>query len=130
MVMREASSGPGLTAGQLLAARALSLSLSLAFAALLIYTIAVDGSPFRQSLLTPWMSTTLVDYYLSCAPLYAVVWLREARGGGGGGGGGALAPTLWVVALAGLGACSVWFYVFVALMRARPGTTLAQFIIG
>ena len=88
MVMREASSGPGLTAGQLLAARALSLCLSVAFAALLIYTIAVDGSPFRASLLTPWMSTTLVDYYLSCAPLYAVVFLREARGGGGGGGGG------------------------------------------
>ena len=127
MVMREASSGPGLTAGQLLAARCLSLALSVAFAALLIYTIAVDGSPFRASLLTPWMSTTLVDYDLSCAPLYAVVFLREARGGGGGGGG---AGALWVLALAGLGACSVWLYVFFALMRARPGTTLAQFIVG
>ncbi|XP_073127956.1 uncharacterized protein [Henckelia pumila] len=31
----------------------------------LIYTIAIDGSPFRQQLFTPWFSATLVDFYVT-----------------------------------------------------------------
>jgi len=105
----------------LLAARVVAAALSVGFAALLIYTIATDGSPFRMEVLTPWMATTLVDYYLSVSPVYIVILVRERS---------VLAGVLWALLCASLGACAVWAYVLVALLRVRPGVPLAELVAG
>ena len=114
------SNGTGLSANALLLGRIFSAIASIGFAVLLVYTIVTDGSPFRLSLLTPWMSTTLVDYYLSLVPLYIVIYNRESRAAG----------TALVVVCASLGACAIWAYVFYLLLRVRPGTSLSAIITG
>jgi hypothetical protein len=111
----------GLSSGTLFLARLVAACLSLGFACLLVWTIATAGSPFNSELLTPWMNTTLVDYYLSCAPLYAVLYCRERSSLGG---------ALRVLACAGLGACAVWACVLEALLRVQPGVTMADLISG
>ena len=111
----------GLSASALLIMRAASGALSLFFTALLVYTCATAGSPFNSDLLTPWMTTTLVDYYLSLAPLYVVFYLRERS---------AVAGAATVLFCACLGACAVWAVVLLALLRTRPGTTLMELIAG
>ncbi|RVW94849.1 hypothetical protein CK203_034536 [Vitis vinifera] len=35
----------------------------------LIYTLLTDGSPFRKELLTPWMTATLIDFYINVVAL-------------------------------------------------------------
>uniref|UniRef100_A0A6N2KNA1 Uncharacterized protein n=1 Tax=Salix viminalis TaxID=40686 RepID=A0A6N2KNA1_SALVM len=35
----------------------------------LIYTLITDGSPFRKELLTPWMTATLIDFYINVVAL-------------------------------------------------------------
>jgi hypothetical protein len=126
MMVSSARSGPACSASALLLGRAASALLSVSFLILLVYTCATDGSPFRSALLTPWMSTTLVDYYLSLLPFYFAVFMRERYGSGAG----AAVAALWVLFCAGLGACAVWLYVFVVLMRARPGVSVASLITG
>ncbi|KAG6784000.1 hypothetical protein POTOM_009682 [Populus tomentosa] len=49
--------------------RALFSVLGCLMVATLIYTIYVDGFPFRRDLLTPWMAATLVDFYINTIAL-------------------------------------------------------------
>ena len=126
MMSSAAARGPTCSASALLLGRAAAAVLSLSFSILLVYTIATDGSPFRSSLLTPWMTTTLVDYYLSLLPFYFVVFARERYGSGAS----AAVAALWVCFCAGLGACAVWAYICVVLLRARPGVSVAALITG
>ena len=70
---------PRFTAFSLLLLRSFSAFFFLLFSIILTYTCATDGSPFRSSLLTPWMSTTLVDFYLVLLPLLLLVCLRHRR---------------------------------------------------
>ncbi|XP_039006890.1 uncharacterized protein LOC120134530, partial [Hibiscus syriacus] len=35
----------------------------------LIYTLLTDGSPFRKELPTPWMTATLIDFYINVVAL-------------------------------------------------------------
>ena len=98
-----------------------ALVLSLAFAALLIYTISVDGSPFRASLLTPWMTTTLIDYYMTALPFYIWIYLRSRT---------YTTALLSIVACVCLGSVAVWLYVFVALWHWRAGQPVAVLLVG
>ena len=123
-MMRGGPSSHGLTESTLLYSRIFAAFASIGFAGLLVYTIVTDGSPFRLSLLTPWMSTTLVDYYLSLLPLYIVIYNRESRIAG------TAVGILWVIICASLGACAIWAYVFYLLLRVRPGTPLSIIITG
>ncbi|XP_056164389.1 uncharacterized protein LOC115684668 isoform X4 [Syzygium oleosum] len=59
--------------------KAVFLVLGCFMVATLVYTIAVDGLPFRSDLLTPWMAATLVDYYINVVPLAAWVWYKESN---------------------------------------------------
>ncbi|KAI4346559.1 hypothetical protein L6164_007446 [Bauhinia variegata] len=43
----------------------------------LVYTLVTDGSPFRKELLTPWMTATLVDFYINVVALAVWVAYKE-----------------------------------------------------
>ncbi|OMP01769.1 hypothetical protein CCACVL1_03010, partial [Corchorus capsularis] len=48
--------------------KTLFIALCCLMIATLIYTISIDGLPFRMELLTPWMAATLVDFYINVVP--------------------------------------------------------------
>ncbi|XP_011622522.1 uncharacterized protein LOC18431992 isoform X1 [Amborella trichopoda] len=60
------------------AARFVFSILGLIMLGALIYTIITDGTPFRKALFTPWMVTTLVDFYVNVAAISAWVIYKEA----------------------------------------------------
>lgn len=105
----------------LLLARIASAGLALFFAILLVYTIATAGSPFQLSLLTPWMATTIVDYYVTALPFYVWIFIRERSAG---------LALLYALICAGLGSSLVWIYILVALLQHRSGQPLASFVLG
>ena len=115
-----ASDLPRFTPAALLALRALSLCCCLLFTAILAYTCATDGSPFRSALLTPWMSTTLVDYYLTQAPLLLLVALRHRRS--------PATAALTALYLCCLGSSAVWSYLLLVLLRLRAGDSVARLL--
>ncbi|XP_047955673.1 uncharacterized protein LOC125201551 isoform X2 [Salvia hispanica] len=79
--------------------------------ATLVYTIATDGSPFRQELLTPWMSATLIDFYVNVIAISVWVaykepsWMRSA---------------LWIILLICFGSATTCAYVALQLFRLSP----------
>nr|XP_043615475.1 uncharacterized protein LOC122587387 isoform X2 [Erigeron canadensis] len=44
----------------------------------LLYTIIVDGSPFRAELYTPWVVATLIDFYINVVALAVWVAYKES----------------------------------------------------
>ncbi|KAF3447374.1 hypothetical protein FNV43_RR12560 [Rhamnella rubrinervis] len=46
-------------------ARVIFIALGSLMVGTLVYTILTDGSPFRKELLTPWMTATLIDFYIN-----------------------------------------------------------------
>ncbi|KAL8058346.1 hypothetical protein ABFX02_03G012000 [Erythranthe guttata] len=70
----------------------------------LIYTIATDGSPFRQELLTPWMIATLVDFYVNIIALSVWVAYKESN---------YKTAALWIVLFICFGSVSVCAYIVV-----------------
>lgn len=104
----------------LAAARAFSLAAATGFAALLWYTIELDGHPFRSSLLTPWMNTTLVDFYLNWLVIAAWQITREPPA----------TALAFVVFTACLGSCATWLYVLFVLLQMRAGDSMAVFWLG
>lgn len=113
--------GARLSRGMLLFGRVASLFLSLFFAAVLVYTIETDGSPFRSGVMTPWLATTIIDYYITGLPFYLWIVMRERSLVSGG---------TWALACICLGSVLVWFYVFLALMQTSAGTPLSSFVMG
>ena len=124
MTLREGSSpaaAPGrFTAGGLLCLRVLAVSLFLFFTALLIYTCATDGSPFRSSLLTPWMVTTLFDYYISLLPSIGLAVYRERRT--------PLLAGLLAIYVCCLGSSALWSYLLFVSLRLRPGDPVTKIL--
>ena len=107
----------GISEGSLTMWRSLSLIFSLFFSAVLVATIAVEGSPFYWSILTQkWMRTTLVDYYMTLLPFLVFVAHRERRS--------ALVATLSVVYCCCLGSAAVWSYVFIVTLQLKVGDPL------
>lgn len=108
------------TPSALLVGRVLSGCATLGFAVLLVWVCATDGSPFRSSLLTPWMQVTLVDYYLTLSPfLLWVGWRHRAV---------PLTAVLLVLYCCCLGSCAVWSYVWLTLMRIRAGEPVTRLL--
>ncbi|XP_021690565.2 uncharacterized protein LOC110672172 isoform X3 [Hevea brasiliensis] len=56
----------------------------------LIYTISIDGLPFRRELLTPWMAATLVDFYINVVPLAAWTSYKESN---------SISAIIWIILL-------------------------------
>ncbi len=122
MTLREGpATAPGrFTAGGLLALRVLSAALFIFFTALLIYTCATDGSPFRSSLLTPWMVTTLFDYYISLLPSILLAVYRERRT--------PFLAALLAVYFCCLGSSALWSYLLFVCLRLRPGDAVTKIL--
>ena len=111
---------PRFTAAWLAALRGACLLFCLLFTAILVYTCATDGSPFRSSLLTPWMNTTLVDYYLTLLPLLLLVALRHRRS--------PATAAVTALYLCCLGSSAVWSYLLLVFMRLRAGDSVARLL--
>ncbi|URE21237.1 hypothetical protein MUK42_11328 [Musa troglodytarum] len=45
--------------------RVLFSILGIVVSVVVVYTVITDGLPFRMELLTPWMATTLIDFYIN-----------------------------------------------------------------
>jgi len=111
--------GAACSACALAAVRCVAAAVAVLFAALLVATVRGEGSPFYWRVLyAPWMRTTLVDYYLTLAPLAAAAAWRERR-----------APAwaaLTVLFFCCLGSTAVWAYIFLAATRMRAGDAVAR----
>ena len=117
--------GGGISAASLSVARLAASALAFLFFVVLCVTIGVDGSPFRSSLLTPWMNATLVDFYLNTLVICIWVWLREAPRLGRG------PAALVIIYLLCLGSFATWSYIAHLLwLRTRPGDSLAKIVLG
>ncbi|KAK3426156.1 hypothetical protein EUGRSUZ_F02672 [Eucalyptus grandis] len=91
--------------------KGLFLVLGCFMVATLVYTIAVDGLPFRSDLLTTWMAATLVDYYINVVPLAAWVWYKESN---------FFSALLWTVLLICLGSVTTCFYILLQFLKLSP----------
>ncbi|PKU61210.1 hypothetical protein MA16_Dca025683 [Dendrobium catenatum] len=70
--------------------------------ATLVYTIITDGSPFRSELLTPWLSATLVDFYVNVVAIAVWVAYKESSW---------LSTCFWVILLVCFGSISTCAYI-------------------
>ncbi|KAF9687037.1 hypothetical protein SADUNF_Sadunf02G0052100 [Salix dunnii] len=95
--------------------RALFLVLGCLMVATLIYTIYVDGSPFRRDLLTPWMIATLVDFYINTIALAAWISYKESN---------FITATVWIVLLICSGSITTCAYIFIQLLKLSPEESL------
>lgn len=83
-----AADGPVMSAAFIRGLQLVSFTLAATFAVILFVTIQKDGSPFRSELLTPWMNTTLVDFYLVMSVVWGWICVRERT---------TVAKVLWIV---------------------------------
>lgn len=70
--------------------------------ATLVHTIITDGSPFRLELLTPWLSATLVDFYVNVVAIAIWVAYKESSW---------LSTCFWVILLVCFGSISTCAYI-------------------
>ncbi|CAO2826240.1 unnamed protein product [Amaranthus hypochondriacus] len=84
------------------------MALGTLMVATLIYTLSIDGLPFRKDLLTPWMKTTLLDFYINVTVLAVWVIYKESSW---------LAAVLWVILLVCLGSITTCTYIAVQLFK-------------
>ncbi|KAI5597327.1 hypothetical protein BDE02_02G058600 [Populus trichocarpa] len=95
--------------------RALFSVLGCLMVATLIYTIYVDGFPFRRDLLTPWMAATLVDFYINIIVLAAWISYKESN---------FITATVWIVLLICFGSIATCAYIFIQLLKLSPEESL------
>ncbi|KAL9255714.1 Embryogenesis-like protein [Drosera capensis] len=88
--------------------KAVFIVLGSVMVATLLYTIAIDGLPFRIELLTPWMAATLVDYYINVVPLAAWVSYKETN---------LVARVVWIILLVCLGSVTTCGYITLQLFK-------------
>ncbi|KAL3830495.1 hypothetical protein ACJIZ3_019297 [Penstemon smallii] len=74
----------------------------------LIYTIATDGSPFRLELLTPWLSATLIDFYINVFALSVWVVYKEPNW---------KTAACWIILLICFGSISTCAYIVLQLLH-------------
>lgn len=90
----------------LLTARILYLVLGFLMLGTLIYTIVTDGSPFRRDVFTPWLSATLVDFYVNIVALSVWVAYKESSW---------LTAAFWIILLICFGGISTCAYIALQL---------------
>ncbi|PWA39439.1 hypothetical protein CTI12_AA571930 [Artemisia annua] len=79
--------------------------------ALLVYTIAIDGLPFRMELLTRWMAALLIDFYINIAVIGSWVVYKESSW---------IMAAVWVVLLIGLGSVTTCGYIVLQFFKLTP----------
>ncbi|CAK7346719.1 unnamed protein product [Dovyalis caffra] len=95
--------------------RALFLVLGCLMMGTLIYTIYVDGLPFRRDLLTPWMIATLVDFFINVIALAAWVSYKESN---------FITATVWIFLLICFGSITTCAYIFIQFLNLSPEESL------
>ncbi|GMY29525.1 hypothetical protein FCV25MIE_24767 [Fagus crenata] len=76
--------------------------------ATLIFTLSIDGLPFRKELLTPWMVATLVDFYINVVPLAAWVLYKEPSW---------ISAILWIIMLLCFGSITTCAYILMQFQK-------------
>ncbi|KAK6940078.1 Protein of unknown function DUF1475 [Dillenia turbinata] len=79
--------------------------------ATLVYTISIDGLPFRLELLTPWMAATLVDFYINAGALAAWVFYKESDW---------IRGMLWMLLLVCFGSITTCAYIALQFLKLSP----------
>ncbi|XP_020576437.1 uncharacterized protein LOC110022013 [Phalaenopsis equestris] len=87
---------------------ALFAALACFMLAILLYTTITDGSPFRLELLTPWLSATLVDFFVNVVAIAAWVVCKESSW---------LSTCFWVILLVCFGSISTCAYILKLLFN-------------
>ncbi|XP_026456379.1 uncharacterized protein LOC113357245 isoform X5 [Papaver somniferum] len=88
--------------------RSLFCVLGCLMTATLIYTIVTDGLPFRKELLIPWMTTTLIDFYIIVVAIAAWIAYKELN---------LISAVVWIILLVCLGSITTCAYVVVQLFK-------------
>ncbi|PIA25453.1 hypothetical protein AQUCO_11400018v1 [Aquilegia coerulea] len=91
-----------------MAARILFVALGCLMLGSLIYTILTDGSPFRKELLTPWLTATLVDFYINVVAISVWIVYKEAHW---------INALVWIVLLISFGSITTCAYIVVQLFQ-------------
>ncbi|XP_054786678.1 uncharacterized protein LOC129292955 isoform X2 [Prosopis cineraria] len=68
----------------------------------LVYTLITDGSPFQMELLTPWMTATLIDFYINVVALGVWVAYKECSWS---------SALFWIVLLISFGSITTCIYI-------------------
>ncbi|XP_055834180.1 uncharacterized protein LOC129902798 isoform X2 [Solanum dulcamara] len=90
----------------LLTARILSPALGCLMLGTLIYTIVTDGSPFRRDVFTPWLTTTVIDFYVNVVALSVWVAYKESSW---------LSAAFWIILIICFGSASTCVYIALQL---------------
>ncbi|KAJ6920320.1 hypothetical protein NC651_014042 [Populus alba x Populus x berolinensis] len=95
--------------------RALFLVMGCLMVGTLVYTIYVDGFPFRRDLLTPWMIATLVDFYINVIAVAAWICYKESN---------FITATIWILLLICFGSITTSVYIFIQFLKLSPEESL------
>ncbi|XP_074341081.1 uncharacterized protein LOC141678633 isoform X1 [Apium graveolens] len=95
--------------------KSLFSALGCVMVATLIYTISIDGLPFRKDLLTPWMAATLIDFYINILAIEVWVLYKEGNWFSG---------ILWLVLLVCFGSITTCGYIVLQLFKLSPQDSL------
>ncbi|XP_076901503.1 uncharacterized protein LOC143555922 isoform X2 [Bidens hawaiensis] len=93
------------------AVRTLLTALGGLMVAVLVYTLATDGLPFRMDLLTRWMAALLIDFYINIAVIAAWVVYKESTW---------IMAAVWVVLLICLGSVTTCGYIVLQFFKLTP----------
>lgn len=88
--------------------RAVAFTLGLVQSITIVYTCATDGSPFRKELLTPWMTATLIDFYILITLLAAWICYKESTW---------TRKLVWTVLLISFGSVTASWYVAIEFFK-------------
>ncbi|KAF5187728.1 Transmembrane protein [Thalictrum thalictroides] len=112
LVRQHSKNDPGtkMTIFSVMAARILFIALGCLMLGTLIYTILTDGSPFRMELLTPWLTATLVDFYINVVAIAVWIVYKEAHW---------ISALLWIVLLISFGSVTTCAYIVIQLFQLR-----------
>ncbi|PIA25454.1 hypothetical protein AQUCO_11400018v1 [Aquilegia coerulea] len=91
--------------------RSLFIILGCFMVATLIYTLYIDGLPFRKDLLTPWMAATLVDFYITILALAAWVFYKVPNW---------IIAVLWIILLVCFGSITTCAFILLQLFTFSP----------
>ncbi|KAJ4966446.1 hypothetical protein NE237_018295 [Protea cynaroides] len=83
----------------------------------LIYTLSTDGSPFRRELFTPWMTATLVDFYINVVAIAVWVAYKESNW---------ISGALWIILLICFGSITTCAYIVVQLFKISSQDPLQE----
>ncbi|ONK80871.1 uncharacterized protein A4U43_C01F22680 [Asparagus officinalis] len=94
--------------------------LAVFMSAVVIYTVATDGLPFRKELLTPWMAATLIDFYINVLAISVWVAHKESTWVG---------TVIWICLLICFGSITTCTYIAIQLFRLSDGDPMYYILL-